>query len=550
MNLNQINVGAMGMFTPPIAEFSSPEFPDHEQTIARMVHPPLIANDIDTSTKEGEEQLQSILYTRYQGDTISPVPMCSCGRLSGGVNHGLLCPVCATECKNQLERPIETTLWIKSLDPKLPFICPGPWLVMSSEMTFRGWNLLEYLVNPDYPDPTVENRFYTIVGNIGFPQNTRNLQFFHDNFEGIMYRILVQMVLKKKPRDVPGLTNEQIVDLYRGLREGQIDAFHILLNTSIGKKLEKEKEFAAFVRKYSAQKTRIFSRYLPMPSSAGIVLETNSSGTWYDKVMLIAVDAMYAITNFDRSIQERSFKMRNNKMLYCIKKMAEYSSEFIRERVMGKKGVMRAHYFGGRQPFSMRCVIGPIIGPHENDELHLPWAPSVQTFRLHITNKLLRRRNHPEFGNWTPKNINKFIDAYTNRYHPLLDEIFQELIAESKNGKGIKVLFNRPPSLEKGSVQCCRVTKIKTDAVIKTISMSTNITQAPNADFDGDQMAIYVLLDNKLIGIFEPLVPSRNVPSTNAPHSISGATKQQAPQTLTMYNWLYGGHDKYNTVDN
>ena len=63
-------------------------------------------------------------------------------------------------------------------------------------------------------------------------------------------------------------------------------------------------------------------------------------------------------------------------------------------------------------------------------------------------------------------------------------------------------------------------------------------------------MAFYVLLDNELIGIFEPLVPSRNVRSTNAPHSISGATKQQAPQTLTMYNWLYGGHDIYNTVDN
>ena len=63
-------------------------------------------------------------------------------------------------------------------------------------------------------------------------------------------------------------------------------------------------------------------------------------------------------------------------------------------------------------------------------------------------------------------------------------------------------------------------------------------------------MAVYILLDKEIIGMFEPLIPSRNVPNTNAPYSISGATKMQAPQALTMFNWLYGGHDQYNTVDN
>lgn len=63
-------------------------------------------------------------------------------------------------------------------------------------------------------------------------------------------------------------------------------------------------------------------------------------------------------------------------------------------------------------------------------------------------------------------------------------------------------------------------------------------------------MAVYMILDNEMIAMFEPLAPSRNIPNDNAPHSVSGANKQQAPQTLTMYNWLYGGHDEFNTVDN
>ena len=89
---------------------------------------------------------------------------------------------------------------------------------------------------------------------------------------------------------------------------------------------------------------------------------------------------------------------------------------------------------------------------------------------------------------------------------------------------------------------------IQMTKVTAGVSMYTGFIVAYK--LDNKAMAIYLLLDNKLIGIFEPLVPSRNVPSTNTPYSISGATKEQAPQTLTGYNWLYGGHNKYNTVDN
>lgn len=536
-------------WAPPIAEFGEIVLPNYERIVARMARPPLIANDIDSSTKEGEEQLQSILFTRFQGDTISAMPMCTCGNLMGGVHYGLVCDICQVECRNQLERPIETNLWIRTLDGIEKFISTGFWVIMSPALTSRGWCLLDWLVTCDYPDPTMDNRFYTVARHLDLSKDDRNLNYFYHNFENIMYAILLQLLLKKKPRDVKGLDNEDITNLYRGLRDGSISAYHVLLETPLGDKLTEEKEFAAFIKKMIAQKERVFTKYLPIPSSAGMVLESNNSGTWFDKVMLIAVDAMYTITSVDKTIQEKNLKYRNAKVVACIKKMAEYSQEYIRKRIMGKKGLYRGHYFGGRQPFSMRCVIGPIIGPHRHNELHLPWAPSVQIFKLHITNKLLKRGSDPVYGRWTPKTIARFIDGHTNRYHPLLDEIFQELIAEAPK-LGISCIFNRPPSLEKGSIQTLQITKIKKDPRIKTISMSTNITNSPNADYDGDQMAVYLLLDNELIAEFEALVPSRNIPSVDEPHSVSGATKQQAPQTLTMYNWLYGGSSEFNTVNN
>ena len=468
-------------YAPPIEEFGEIALPNYERVVARMSRPPLIANDIDSSTKEGEEQLQSILFTRFQGDIISAMPMCACGSLMGGVNHGLVCEVCQVECKNQLERPIETNLWIRTLEGIEKFIAPGFWVILTPALTARGWCLLDWLVTSDYLDPSPDNRFFSVVANLDIENKDRNLNFFYHNFEKIMYTIVLQLLLKKKPRDVTGLSNEDIANLYRGLRDETITAYHVLLETPLGDKLTEEKEFAAFVKKMVGQKECVFTKYIPMPSSAGMVLESNNSGTWFDKVMLIAVDAMYTITSVDKTIQDKTLKFRNGKVVACIKKMAEYSQEYIRKRIMGKKGLFRGHFFGGRQPFSMRCVIGPIIGPHKSDELHLPWAPSVQIFKLHITNKLLKRGSDPVYGRWTPKSIARFIDSYTNRYHPILDEIFEELIAEAAHG-GIKCIFNRPPSLEKGSIQCLRVTKIKKDPRIKTISMPINITNPFNAD--------------------------------------------------------------------
>lgn len=475
------NVLSNETFAPPIPEFGEIILPDYERVVARMSRPPLIANDIDTSTKEGEEQLQSILFTRFQGDTISAMPMCACGKLTGGVNQGVVCDFCHSECRNPLERPVETNLWIRTLDGIDKFITPGFWGIVAPTLTSKDWCLLEWLVLPDYPEPSVDNPFYRIATGLELTSENRNLNFFYANFEAIMRNILHLLLLKKKPRNVDGLTNEDISNIYQGLRDGTITAEHALLNTPLGNKLVEEKEFAAFTKKMVNEKERVFSKFLPMPSSAGMVLETNTSGTWFDKVMLIAVDAMYTVTNVNKTIQDKNFKFRNAKVVACIKKMAEYSKEYIRKRIMGKKGLYRSHFFGGRQPFSMRCVIGPIIGPHEHDELHLPWAPSVQMLKLHITNKLLRRKAHPEYGSWTPKSIGRFIDTYTNRHHPLIEEIFNELISESKEG-GISAIFNRPPSLEKGSIQSLRVTKIKTDPRIKTISMSTNITNPFNAD--------------------------------------------------------------------
>lgn len=60
------------------------------------------------------------------------------------------------------------------------------------------------------------------------------------------------------------------------------------------------------------------------------------------------------------------------------------------------------------------------------------------------------------------------------------------------------------------------------------------------ADFDGDALHVWLILDKRLDQRFMRLAPHRSVLDMDMPRSISPVFKQQAPQTLTVYNWLKG----------
>lgn len=472
----------MEMFPPPVATVEMPDFPNYEKVVAAATYPVLIANDIDTTTREGQNKLNSLLYTRYQGDVMKAVPKCSCGALSGPFNKGLTCGNCNTQCLDVLDKPLESNLWVRTPDGVDKFIAPGWWAVTSRYLSKTQWNMLEWFVNPTYPDPDPKKQkdYAKIIDGFGLEKSQRNLNFFYQNFATIMRLYVTLMLLRKKPRNIDGMTDTQIAQAFQDLREGKVEGTWLLINTPLGEKNLDDRKLALFIEKYILEKERVFTKYLPMPSALGVVLETNNSGTWVDVSMATASDAMYAVKQIGISIANSDKKIKfgvcNRRAVLCTKKMAEFGKAFISGTAGSKQGEYRRHVFGGRLAFSMRAVITSINCTHEHDELHIPWAPAVAMFKMHILNKLKRK-------GFSPKLAHKFIDDHTNNYHPLLDQIFQELILEA--GGGIPCTFQRPPSLEKASMQRCRITRVKIDPRIRTISMSVNITNGPNADKRG-----------------------------------------------------------------
>lgn len=136
-----------------------------------------------------------------------------------------------------------------------------------------------------------------------------------------------------------------------------------------------------------------------------------------------------------------------------------------------KEGWARKHTFGTRSHWTFRGVITSLSANHERDELHIPWSMAVMLLEYHLMNKLLKR-------NFTPAECTNLINESVLQYNPLIDELFSELIAESPQ-KGIPTSFCRNPTLVRGSIQTLRITKVKSDPKINSISMGVLVLRAP-----------------------------------------------------------------------
>jgi DNA-directed RNA polymerase beta' subunit len=176
----------------------------------------------------------------------------------------------------------------------------------------------------------------------------------------------------------------------------------------------------------------------------------------------------------------------------------------IKERICGKDGLIRNNLLGKRTNFSARTVIGPDpslrlteIGiPIEMaDNLTYPehitkwnidmfqekiYSGEIGTFIRHADSKPdskaseASNRIHVKYAL-----KNKKTDLYTLRIGD---------IVHRKLENGDYVLTNRQPTLHKGSMLAKRVVRLPS----KTIRLNLATTSTFNADFDGDEMNLFV----------------------------------------------------------
>lgn len=141
-----------------------------------------------------------------------------------------------------------------------------------------------------------------------------------------------------------------------------------------------------------------------------------------------------------------------------------------------KEGLIRGNILGKRIDFSGRAVISP--DPTLNlDECVLPYLMILEMFKLPIARKII------QLGKF--KLLNKaidFIDKAIATQSPVLFKVCEEIV------KDAVCILNRQPSLHRLGMLGFNI-RISLDQVIKIHPL---VCHPFNADFDGDQMAVYI----------------------------------------------------------
>lgn len=381
---------------------------------------PIIINDFSESSEDDKEAFNKLIYTKYAGDLLSNMPTCECGDIIGEHNLGITCHNCRTTVQSPTEQDLEPVIWMRAPRGVHALINPIVWTMLNEKFTRSGYEIIKWITDTTYK-PTVKTPpVMESVHALGIPRGFNN---FVENFDSIIEALFELKGFKQK--------------------KGELDPLQVLIRDN---------------------RECIFSQFLPLPNKSLLVIEETSMGTYVDPIITGAVDAIRTMVGIDSDLSSHNARTKENRTIKAIAQMANFYDDLARTVLAKKEGIFRKHVFGTRSHFSFRGVISSLTEKHAYDEIYIPWGIGISLFRIHLINKLLRR-------GFTPNTAIAFLNEHAQKYHVLLDELFNILLQESPLGK-IGVIMQRNPSLERGSAQAMYITKVKTDPLIPTVSLS------------------------------------------------------------------------------
>lgn len=462
---------------------------------ATLRNVPVILNYFDDSTEEERKRINDQIRTKYTDDLLSNLPSCNCGEIVGEFNKNVVCFTCHSKVESPLEQNLEPILWMKAPVGVKTLINPTFWMMLSEKFTRSNYSIVRWLLDRDYRPAIRVPPVMEEVEALGLP---RGINAFYENFDMIMDALFTIKGFRPKKGTVDPL--QTVIKDYR---------------------------------------ESLFCDYLPIPNRSLLVLEETHVGNYADPIVTGAVDAIRTMIGIDGEGSNLSVQDKENRTIRSIDQFAEFYDGFYRDTLAQKVGIFRKHVFGTRSHWSFRAVISSITDAHDYDELHIPWGIGVSLFRIHLINKLIRLHG------MTPNQAIGHLNDHALRYCPILDELFKLLITECPY-KGIPVVFQRNPSLERGSAQALFITKVKTEVEIPTVSLSILIVKGYNADFDGDQLNGTLCIDHMTADELAKLAPHMSTLDLNEPRNVATNLSMPKPVVSTFAAWI---HDNDNNQD-
>jgi len=469
------------------------ELVDHDDRFVRgLSRAPFIVNDFDIVSARDIDYLNQMLYTTYNGDLLTNVPSCECKATSGPSNRGAVCPICETEVKSQIDEYLEPTVWLRAPHGVAKLMNLEVWALLDKVFTRSDFSFLQWLTNPRY-DPFKK------------PLN---------------YLLKVEEVMRES-------------GLERGYNNfvNNFDALFDILVTHVGmKEKNKRDEVQELVTFINENRNIIFCNHLPLPNKTLFVVEESNMGPFVDYTILGALDAIRTVVGIDTPSKGYATHVKEGRIARVLALLAEYQIKQYKELFAPKEGLFRKQRYGFRCHFTFRAVVSSITGPHNYLDCEIPWSVGLIAFRPFLVNKLFKR-------GYTPITARRLLDEHSRRYHPLLDELMNEVINSTKYD-GFPFTLQRNPSLERASMQLLFIKRVKTDVSDPTISMSILIVRGYNADFDGDALNGMLLLDEYTADAAMGLLPHKSAFDFEAPRELSKNLSLSKPCVSTFNNWM------------
>ena len=462
----------------------------HDKEFNSIPHPVIILNDIDPDVP-----VATHIRAIFQGDVLDSVPSCNCQALQGATLLGVTCDICKVKVLPATDKEIHSLCWMRAPNKTLRFVNPIIWMILKDNTGTGtgGVPLLTFLTDPRLRINTynVTQQFRKVQNLIAEGTLVRGYTWFVDNFRHVV----------------------EVLTKHRLLSKGTVGNRKALYDFLV-----------------NASDEELFCNMLPLPSKLSFITEDAGRYQITDKWQIHAIEAVNTlrdITGHENTrvptLEARMTKLMNH--------MGTFYTQYIKEVLMSKSGLIRKHVIASRNSYSFRGVITSLTNVHRYDEIHIPWEIAVNVLQLHITNKLWAR-------GYTWMQARDLISASYVQYNEVIDDIFKELIEETPYGYGISVIVVRNPSLERGSVLLSYITKVKTNPRDRTIGISIlNITSL-NADFDGDAINFMLVPSTDLVDGLKPMEAHNGILDLAKPKSMNKNAQLPAPLISSINNRL------------
>jgi DNA-directed RNA polymerase subunit beta' len=315
------------------------------------------------------------------------------------------------------------------------------------------------------PMKVINPLFYDLLVDIGGKSLKAALDDLMRMEKSVLYMDNDEHVVTTVPENLP-----------RGTKIWEkTDAIEKLI-TDLAEKFSKEGIAEWKLVKYNI-KSLFLSRIIVLPPDLRPTSKSTGNRQLMDKInryyvqILTKKDIMKDTTvniNIDKNMYYTYFKQ--------LQGVVNELYDQILTKMAKKEGLIRGNILGKRIDFSGRAVISP--DPTLNlNECVLPYLMVLEIFKLPIAKKII------ELGKF--KLLNKaidFVDKCIDTQSPALFKICEDIV------DGEICILNRQPSLHRLGMLGFKI-KISLDQVIKIHPL---VCPPFNADFDGDQMAVYI----------------------------------------------------------